>query len=218
MPIQKGEGVESIIKIQIDELSKEISQGIGISSQKIKAAKFQAVDVTTSSMEAYTYYLKGVESSYLFDKQREFYEKAVELDPTFASAYSGLAFANHWLGNFKARDEAIEKAISLSGKATEKERFWINANYAGYIEKNPEKRIQILKQIAKKYPKEKGVHYSLGLDYCFKKLEPEAIEELNKVLELDPHNGDAYNILGYIHADRGDYEKAIECIRPTFDS
>ena len=54
----KGDGVSSILKTQIDELSREISQGIGIIRQKEKAEQLQVADVTTTSIEAYNNYLK----------------------------------------------------------------------------------------------------------------------------------------------------------------
>ena len=48
----KGEGIGSILESQIDDLSKEISQSIGISYSKIAAIKMRIIDVTTNSMEA----------------------------------------------------------------------------------------------------------------------------------------------------------------------
>jgi len=211
----KGDGVGSILKTQIDELSKEISRGIGIAKQKIEATKLQVADVTTTSMEAYKYFLKGRENrrKYYFDKSRESYEKAVELDPTFAYAYHLLAGTYGELGNTKARNEALEKAKIFSEKATDKEKLYIRAHYAGAIERNPEKRFHILKQIVKKYPRDKSVHNSLGTYYYLRKSYREAIEEINIALELDPNFGGGFNLLGYTYAYMGNFEKAIEYIK-----
>jgi len=212
----KGEGVGSILKTQIDKLSREISEGIGIARRKIEKANLQIKDVTTTSMEAYNYFLRGRDDfeKYYFDEARQFLEKAVELDSTFAAAYLYLARTNSWFGNIKARDEAYEKAKTFSEKATDKERLWIEADYARNIEKNPEKRFRILKQMAKKYPQEKRVHYWLGRVYSIgKKMLQEAIIESNKALELDPNFGLAMNALAYTYADMGDFEKAIEYLK-----
>jgi tetratricopeptide (TPR) repeat protein len=206
----KGEGVDSIIRVQIDELSREISLSTGISSKRIEATNFDAMDVTTDSMEAYTYYLDGVENKYYWDKARESLEMAVKLDPTFAYAYSVLAKVYSSVGDIKARDEALERAKSLSGKATEKERLYIEAQYATTIEGNTEKSYQILKQMRDKFPKEKNVHYRLGMHYYFIESFPEAIEEFSLAKELDPDFEDALNLLGYSYAKLGDSEKAIE--------
>jgi serine/threonine protein kinase/cytochrome c-type biogenesis protein CcmH/NrfG len=208
----KGEGVSSILKKQIDELSQNISRGIGLSERKIEATQPKIADVTTSSLDAYNYFLKGREEDekFYYEEARKSFEKAVEIDPSFAVAYLYLARANGQLGNQKERNEAYEKAKSLSGKATEKERLYIEAAYAGAIERDPEKRIRLLKEIVEKYPKEKVVYYDLGVYYDGRKLFTQAIAELNKALELDPNYGEACNHIAYTYADMGDYEKAIE--------
>jgi len=53
----RGEGVDSILKTQIDELSKEIFEGIGAARKEMEAEKTAVADVTTGSMEAYKYFL-----------------------------------------------------------------------------------------------------------------------------------------------------------------
>jgi tetratricopeptide (TPR) repeat protein len=211
----KGKGVESILEKQIDELSREISLGIGITKQRIEAAQSRIGDVTTTSMEAYNYFLRGKLDldSWYFNDARRFFEKAVELDPDFASAYRWLGKTYFFLGDSNAGIKAIEKARALSEKATERERLYIEAAYARRIENNEEKYIEILKLMAKKYPKEKLVHYYLGVYYGFvsKKLYSKAIEEFNKALELDPQWGNAYDDLGLIYIMLWELDKALEC-------
>jgi len=209
----KGEGEGSIIKTQIDELSKEISRGVGISEIKIKTSKMQIADVTTTSMEAYNLFIKGrenLEKIYL-DEARQFLEKTIELDPSFAMAYLHLHRAYNRLGNAKARDEAIEKAKAFSHQATEKERLFIEAYYAFRVEGNSENAIRTLEQMLKKYPKEKEAHEALGYIYYWSKnLANESIEELNRAVALDPNYGSAFNQMAYIYMDMEDYEKALE--------
>jgi len=208
----RGEGVDSIIRVQIDELSREISRSTGISPTRIESTSFDAMDVMTNSMEAYTYYLDGVENTYYWDRARESLEMAVKLDPNFASAYSSLSRAYGSLGDNEARDEALERAKSLSGKASEKERLYIEADYALTIEGDIEKGFQILKQMKDKFPREKNVRYRLGLHYHSIRLFPEAIEEFSHAIELDPNDENALNLLGYTYAVLGDSEKAIEYV------
>jgi serine/threonine protein kinase/Tfp pilus assembly protein PilF len=211
----KGEGVRSILEKQIGELSKNISRGLGISERKIETAQVRITDVTTTSMEAYNYFLEGRDDfeKFYFDEARQFLEKAVELDTTFAAAYLYLARTYGYLGDSKARSEAYEKAKAYSNRATEKDRLFIEANYARVIEGNQDKSFRILEQMANKYAKEKRVHYTLGLYYLLKKLFYEAIEEFNKALELDPNYGHAFNLLAYTYSDMGDFEKAIEYLK-----
>jgi tetratricopeptide (TPR) repeat protein len=208
----KGMGVDSILKTQIDELSKEITEGIGLVRERIEPVKATITDATTSSMEAYKYFMQGMESvrKFYYEDSIGFLEKAVELDPDFALAYGYLSRSYGWVGNTGARDEAIKRAKALSQKVTDKERFFIEATYARYIERDPEKRLRIILQAVKKYPKEKDFHGWLGVIYRYDGKYDKALEELNKVLELDPNYGEAHNALGYLYADMRNFEKSIE--------
>ncbi len=112
----KGEGVGSILERQIGELSRDISRGVGISERKIEEAQPRIAEVTTSSMDAYNYFLRGREDleKFYYDQARQSLEKAVELDPNFAVAYLWLARSYSSLGERKAKNEAYEKAKALS--------------------------------------------------------------------------------------------------------
>ncbi|MGB6864842.1 MAG: tetratricopeptide repeat protein, partial [Candidatus Aminicenantaceae bacterium] len=189
-----------------------ISQGIGIGRKKIEATQLKVAEVTTSSMEAYNYFLRGREAveKFYFDEAKQFLEKAIDLDSTFAMAYYYLARAYLLTSDLRAYVEALEKAKTYSQKASDRERLYIEASYANFIEKNPQKRLRILKDIAKKYPREKWVHFELGNYYRDKNMFNQAKEEYYKALDLDPNYGDAMNSLAYTYSDTGDFEKAIE--------
>jgi tetratricopeptide (TPR) repeat protein len=147
---------------------------------------------------------------FYFEDAIGFLEKAVELDPDFAIAYGYLAGSYSWIGNIGARDEAIKKAKALSQKTTDKERFFIEANYVRYIERDPEKTFSIVQQVTKKYPKDKLFHAWLGVFYRIKGEYDKAIEQYNKVLELDPNYGEAHNELGYTYLYKENFEKSLE--------
>ncbi len=203
----KGEGVGSILDKQIGELSKEISRGVGLSEQKIEPAQMRIADMTTSSMEAYNYFLQGREEyeKFYYDDARRSLEKAVELDPEFAVAYLYLAQALGSLGMSRERNAAREKAKALAQKASEKERLYIEASYA-----SGDKRLSILQEMAEKYPKEKRVHYSLASYYDTNEMFHRAIEEYERALELDPNYGYALNSFAYMYSDIGEYERSLE--------
>jgi serine/threonine protein kinase/Flp pilus assembly protein TadD len=203
----KGEGVGSILDKQIGDLSKEISRGVGLSDKKIEPSQLRIADMTTSSMEAYNYFLRGREEyeKFYYDDARKSLEKAVELDPEFAVAYLYLARALSPLGMPKARKAAREKAKAFARKASEKERLYIEASYA-----SGDKQLSILQEMAEKYPREKRVHYSLASYYDANEMFDRAIEEYERALELDPNYGYALNSFAYMHSDIGEYEKSLE--------
>ncbi len=173
------------------------------------------MEVTTSSMEAYNYYLKGEEEAdrYYWANARKFFQKAIEIDSTFVSPYLSLAICSYILEDVETRDAALKKAKEFSSKATEKDRLEIEAEYANYIEGDRDKYYRIIQQMARKYPKEKTVYTRLARMYRDTNSYHEAIEELHKALELDPNYWDALNLLGYMYIEVGEYTTAIECFK-----
>jgi serine/threonine protein kinase/Tfp pilus assembly protein PilF len=216
----QGKGVRSILEKQIGELSREISRGVGVSERKIQSARPSGSEVPTSSMEAYASFLKGKEAyeKFYYEQARQLLENAVALDANFAEAYLYLARTQSNLGNQKARIEAYEKAKVLSTKAAEKERLYIEEAYAGAVERDSEKRLHILEEIVQKYPMEKEAHFELGSYYRGRKKLELAISEFDKALALDPNYGYALNVIAFVYADLGNYDKAIDYLKRYAES
>jgi len=210
----QGQGEESILLTQTDDLDGRVYQKLGWTLAGAGAAP-PVVEFTTASMEAYNDFLKGRElydKNYFADARQEL-QKAIEKDPEFASAHLYLAYVYGGLRFLKQQEEAYRKAKAFSDKATEKERLYIEAAYANAVEKDPEKRFRILQELTAKYPREKRAHLSLAAYYRVRKLFSEAIGELGKALELDPNYGGAMELFAYLYMDTGDTEKATEYLK-----
>ena len=211
----RGEGVQSILNTQIDQLSKEIAIGVGLSKKKIELVSPQIAEVTTSSMDAYNFFLRGREE---FEKLQyvnaeRFLKKAVALDSNFAMAYLYLSKNYDESLELANSIETIKKAKFLSLHAPEKERLDIYVSYASIIEKNPTKSLSFLEELVKKYPQEKRFHDELGQAFHLRNRIPEAQEELEKAIQLDPNFASPTNALAYIYALQGLYVKAIETLQ-----
>ncbi|MBC8183766.1 protein kinase [candidate division KSB1 bacterium] len=113
----KGNGLASIVDIQIDEISTEIAKGVGLSEQKIAKTQKRIVEVTTSSIEAYKHYIRGkdelVRKNWL--EAIQFFKKSIEIDSTFAMeseltlfVFCILQFPN-WFGGFGAGKNRFSK-------------------------------------------------------------------------------------------------------------
>jgi tetratricopeptide (TPR) repeat protein len=209
----RGEGVDSILKKQIDEISREIGQRTGISAFIPRLGSSQIVDVTTDSMEAYNYFLRGRDDfeKYYYNDARKFLERAVELDPEFALAHYYLMRVYSYLGNTQKSEEASENLQKFGKKLKGKERLLVEAILAQ--KKDPGKYHKILEKLAEKYPKWKRAHFELALSFMRDGKGDEAIEALNKALELDPNYGYALNQLAYIYSDRNEFDRALEYFR-----
>ncbi|MFQ5753016.1 MAG: protein kinase, partial [bacterium] len=204
----KGEGVTSILKSQINEISMEISKGIGLSEHKIEAIQQPITEITTTSLDAYRYFIRGRDEyeKYNPGDAKKFLEKAIQFDSTFASAYLYLARVYARLRDTKAQNQAQALVQKYAEKTTEKERLYIEAATEG----NKENRFRILKEAIAKYPKEKRFYYAIASSYHWKGLPDKRIEVLEKALELDPNYGMVLNDLAYTYFGRVDFDKAIE--------
>jgi serine/threonine protein kinase/tetratricopeptide (TPR) repeat protein len=206
----KGEGVGSILKVQIDELGKQIATGIGLPEAIVATEQKAIANVTTASLEAYNFYLRGVQDldKFYHKDARRSLEKAIALDSTFAMAHLYLGRACGALGDQQSRRTAYERALKFSGRVTRKEKLFIESASASVLEGDREKEYRILKQLEAEFPQEKEVHYRLGVFGIFGK--EDAINQFQQAIALDPTYGLAVNQLAYRYSYEGDYEKALE--------
>mgnify|MGYP005833926521 CR=1 FL=1 len=207
----RGEGPASILKTQIDDISRAIRRDRGLEALKIEKAPPKVMDVTTSSLEAYRAYLRGrdeIERFFGAEAKRSL-EKAVALDAEFAVAYLYLAKADIGLGDRKDQDEALEKALKFAARASEKERLYIEASYAWAVKRDGAERRRILEALVAKYPGEKDAYFELGRSYEGAKQYPQAMASLERALALDPEFGPALNNAAYVCLKMGAPAKAI---------
>jgi serine/threonine protein kinase/tetratricopeptide (TPR) repeat protein len=196
----RGDGPDSVLRNQVDDLSRQIARGGGLSERQASAAGKRIGDLTTNSLEAYNLYLQGREEDQKLrsPQARQYYEKAVALDPNFAMVLRALG------------GDSLKKAVALSKNVTEKERLYIEASYAIGFEDDRQKAIALYRQIVKKYPKEKEAYYLLG-DHAAD-IE-EALAMFSRALELDPNFGSALNAMGYTFLILNKPEEAVESFK-----
>ncbi len=207
----KGEGLGSILKVQIDELGKQISTGFGLPERRIATEQKPIIEVTTSSLEAYDLYLKGVREveNLAFQDGRRILEHALMFDSTFAMAHLWFGFACNYLGDDAAQVAAFERAFRFSARATRRERLFIESFYARGVEADGEKQYRLLKELEKEFPKEKMVHLVLGMQFE----QEDAVARFHQVLALDPDYGLAMLLLGYEYMKRGDYANSVTWLK-----
>jgi serine/threonine protein kinase/tetratricopeptide (TPR) repeat protein len=207
----QGEGEGSILRSQVDILSKEITRGLGFTSSMMAALQNPVSNVTTTSNEAYKYFIQGNElkAKWRFSEARPFYELAIKHDSTFALAYYQLG---KWiylpLGLHKKSEKALSKAMKYLEQASDQESLGWKWDY--YLHRNIDKSDSLIKEYIEKYGLDKKAHYRLGCIHRIKKEYKQAIEEFNEVLRLDPEHGSSKNQLGYCYLFQGNYQQALD--------
>ena len=208
----RGDGVDSILKRQIDDLSREIAKGFVQPEAVTQVAASPIAEATTDSMEAYHHFLRGrddFEKFYLAESQKSL-ERAVELDPNFAMAHYYLVRVYDQMGNDEAARQSLAKLQQLGNRVAGKEGLYVQALLAQQVERDGKKAMEMLQKLIADYPNEKRAHLDLGTYYYATGRLEEALTELQQAVKLDPQYGFAMNMLAYTYAQLRNYNQAIE--------
>jgi tetratricopeptide (TPR) repeat protein len=123
--------------------------------------------VTTASLQAFHAFSLGENEHRLghdFPEAASFYEQAVQLDPNFAMGWARLGVV---YGNTGALAKALgfmKKAYDLRERVTERERMYIEAQYALALGDLP-KALESYKLYASTYPRDANALNNLGSTY-----------------------------------------------------
>src|SRR5579862_7040786 len=190
--------------------------GVSIASNKTNATNTASasdgkIPITTKSEEAKDEYLKGRDLSdrLLGQESLQHFDKAIELDPDFATAEMARANSSPTAKEFFAHQL---KASVLADKVSEGEKLMILANEAGA---NGEviKQKDYLEKLLATYPNDERAQLTAGNFYFGQQQLDEAIAHYKKATELAPNFSPTYNILGYSYRQQGNYADAEQAFK-----
>jgi tetratricopeptide (TPR) repeat protein len=169
------------------------------------------IPITTKSEEAKNEFVQGrdLADRLLAQDSLQHFQKAVALDPDFASAE--LAWANS-APTAKEFFEHLNKAVSLADKASEGERLLILSNQAG-ANGDVTKQREYCEKLVAAYPNDERAQFALGNSYFGQQEYDAAIEHDKRASQLAPNYSPAYNILGYSYRQAGDYANAEQAFK-----
>jgi len=173
--------------------------------------KFEVpVEATTASLEALKNYSMAITATCERGSASSipFFKRAIELDPNFATGYSGLAIA---YGNLNQRMLALEnaaKAYALRERVSEREKLRIAATYFSTTGEM-EKETQTYELWTVNYPRDFVPQGNLGTCYANLGQHEKSLRESQEALRLAPSVTDYTNIgLEYINLNQLDRAKA----------
>ena len=180
------------------------------------------------SPEAYEAYLKGryywnKRTGESMQKAERYFQQAIDNDPTYAAAYSGLADCNSgltWHG-FKSPIEALPKAYAAARKALEIDPESAEAHASLGLAMShrwdwsgAEAEFRRALQLDPQYA---NAHHWYGDYLSMKGRHDEALAEAKRALELDPLNLMISTWVGLRYYLARDYSRAIEQNRNSVD-
>ncbi|UCE18032.1 MAG: tetratricopeptide repeat protein [Gemmatimonadota bacterium] len=206
-------GLEEVFPM-VDELTKRVRDGLRPTLKGLVEFDKDLADATTSSIEAYRYFTEGLErfDKYFYDDAAEYFERAVEIDTTFATAYARLAISYAALSRGRDTRNTLAKAVALIDRVTERERLNIIALDAE-LNGDSKRVLETYEKMVQLFPRDKEAHFRLANVYSAFRRYDEAIREYEAALEIDNTYIHPYNFLGYLYARRGQYDKGVETLR-----
>jgi adenylate cyclase len=179
--------ITDVFRLQ-DEVVRRIVSSIDVTltgSEEAELATAENVDP-----EAYDLLLRGLERFRRFTREnnaeaREFFARAIDIDPTYARAHGDIALSY-----------AMELAF----------------DWAADHEDTARKAMKHAEAALALNDKVHQVHFAVGNVRLYRKLHDEAIDSAKRAIELDPSYADAYAFLGLARNYADDAKAGLESV------
>ncbi len=175
----------------LDRGAARVRQQLGESEASRERYEMPIAAATTPSFPALLAYNQAGESFRRGDMKASqiLLERAITLDPNFASAYRILASSYYNLGDFTQASKYYKQAFDLRERTTERERLGIEVMYYGYALQDYDESIRRTKQFLQIYPNVTNSWVSLSNLYDLLGQYPQALDAAQHAFKLDPHSG-----------------------------
>ncbi|KPL15308.1 MAG: hypothetical protein AMS26_07945 [Bacteroides sp. SM23_62] len=218
--------LEDIFEIQ-DEISMQIVDKLKISlkpeEEKVLVKRY------TNDLEAHNLYLKG---RYYWNKITEkgltvgmdFFKQAIQKDPEYALAYSGMADCYCRLGwySYLSPEEAFPNARDAANKALKiadhlAEAYASMAFVSMCYDRDYTKAEKEIKQAIRLNPGYAEAHFNYSVNLSINGRHKESIAEAIKALEIDPLTLMMYLNLGMRHYYAREFDQSLEYMNKSLE-
>ena len=206
----------------MDEITRKIVRSLQVELTDGESAYL--MHDSTDNFEAWALTVKGTNLSSISSNKkdpqlraRELFERAIKLDPTYATAWTQLAFTHWkgaWIGWSESPEESIKKAIELANKAKNLDEKQAGADrlfsYIHAHQKQFEKAIADAERAIAINPNDSASHACLAWALHSAGGFAEAAEVMKRAMRLSPYYDIWYlSNLGEALTMAGHYAEAI---------
>ena len=138
----------------LSEIVRKLRTRLGESRATVEQHSTPLAEATTPSLEALKAYSTGIKVSLSVGSAEgiPFFRRAIEIDPQFAIAYANLGLG-YGEGASVLSAESTTKAWQLKGRASDREKFFIDFTYDRLVTGNLERAYQTLESWLQTYPR-----------------------------------------------------------------
>ncbi len=140
----------------LSQMASTFRKRVGESLQTVDQHSTPLAEATTSSLEALEAYTTGWRLHFASGATASmpFFKRAVEIDPNFAMAHAALGRIYQDLDESDLSAESLSRAWALRERTSDREKFFITANYQALVTGNMEQARQTCEAWAQTYPRD----------------------------------------------------------------
>src|SRR5579864_5416590 len=203
---------EQVLK-SLDKAASSLRQKMGESLASVQQFAKPLEQATTSSLEALQAFTLGQSEHQKMrdDAAIPFLKKAVDLDPNFAMAYATLGVSYFNLGRIAEGVPVLKKAYELRDRASDREKFYIEAHYYDEVTIDLEKALAVYVQWSQTYPRDNVPFDDAALTCAALGRHEKALAFASEAHRVDPTDVYGYDNLvsAYEALNRFDEAKSI---------
>lgn len=195
----------------VDGLAELIRKNLAVSPdvlKELKASSFQPSSKSVPALRDYNQSLQLLREGKNLEAVKML-QNAVQEDPQFALAYSRLAEADSALGIDGEAEQNSRKALERSQQLPPAEKYLIEATHARVMKDN-KKAVEAYENLARIFPANADVEYTLGALYMQIGDFDKARSECSKILNSDPKNIKALWQMGVVEFMSSNPQAALE--------
>jgi eukaryotic-like serine/threonine-protein kinase len=220
---ETADGKEKVLAA-LSQATTKLRGRLGESLKSVERFDVPLEQATTSSLDALQAYSQGHRAFAGGDKVAAIpaLERAVRLDPNFATAYVELGVNYATTGEVQLGFENIHKAFELRDQVSAREKFYIETSYHYFATGNVEKAREVCELWVQTYPRDSMPVAYLGLVLLNLGQFEKALPELREGLRGDPESPIRYGHLAWTYVMLNRFKEAHATIEDAqakkFDS
>ncbi len=202
---------EKDISVAVGKLAELIRKNLAVSADvvnELKASSFQPSTKSVPALRDYSQANELIREGKNLDAVKML-QSAVTNDPQFALAWSRLAETDLTLGFDTEAAKNSRKAMDLGQSLPTAEKYLVEATHARVM-KDSAKAIQAYENLAKIFPDNSDVEYTLGSLYADNGDFDKARTQFAKILKADPKNIKALWQIGSVEYQQDNPQAALE--------
>jgi eukaryotic-like serine/threonine-protein kinase len=182
-----ADGKEKVLPA-LSNAASDLRSKLGESQATLETYDVPLAQATTSSLEALQTYSQGGRALWAGDwpSALSSMQRATDIDPNFATAYSLLGALQGQLGDSDLADKNVAKAYELRDRTNAYEKLSIPATYYFVVIRDYDKAATLYDQWAKTFPREPEAWTGLGITYDYVGQYDQGLSAMLEALRLRP--------------------------------